>query len=98
MSFYRASFRNRPIALMNGCDEMVHHELLPLSPDRPIANGRPDEAWIVCVIKRIKRHPLDRDQMAEMRSAPKHLGRYNAFNHATCVLIDRWFTGHAIDT
>ena len=97
MSFYRASFRNRPIALMNGCDETAHHQPLPLSPDRPIANGRPNEAWIVCVIKRIKRRPLDRDRTAEMRSAPKHLGRYNAFKNATCVLIDRWSTAHAIN-
>ena len=97
MSFYRASFCNRLIALMNGCYETVHHEPLPLSPDRLIANGRPDEAWIVCVIKRIKRRPLDRDRTAEMRSAPKHIGRYNSFKNATCVLIDRWSTPHAID-
>ena len=43
-SFYKRIGRNRPIALINGCDETVHHEPLPLSPDRPIANGRPDEA------------------------------------------------------
>ena len=48
-SFYKSFGRNRPIALMNGCDETVHHEPLPLSPDRPIANGWPDGAWIVCV-------------------------------------------------
>ena len=96
MSLYRAAFRNRPITLMNGCDETVHHELLPLSPDRPIANGRPDEAWIMCVIKRIKRRPLDRDRTADMRSAPKHLDRYNAFKNAMCVLIDQWSTTHAI--
>ena len=41
MSFYRASFRNRPIALMNGCDETVHHKPLPLSADCPISNGGP---------------------------------------------------------
>ena len=39
-SFYRRTGRNRPIALINGSDEMVHHEPLPLSPDRPIAIGR----------------------------------------------------------
>ena len=82
---------------MNGCDETVHHEPLPLSPDRPIANGRPDEAWIVCVIKCIKRHPLDRDRTADMQSTPKHLGGYNAFQNATCILIDRWSTAHAIE-
>ena len=48
-SFYKRFGRNRPIALMNRCDETVHHEPLPLSPDRPIVNGRPDGAWIVCV-------------------------------------------------
>ena len=41
------------ISDLNDCDEMVHHEPLALSPDRPIVNGRPDGAWIVCVIKRI---------------------------------------------
>ena len=77
-SFYKQIGRNRPIALMNGCDETVHHEPLPLSPDRPIANGRPDEAWIVCVIKRIKRHPLDRDPTIAMRFCAMNLSRYNA--------------------
>ena len=27
--------------------------------------------------------------MAEMRSAPTHLGRYKSFKNATCVLFDR---------
>ena len=49
-SFYKRIGCNRPIALINGCDETAHHEPLPLSPDRLIVNGRPDEAWIVCVI------------------------------------------------
>ena len=66
-SFYKQIGRNRPIALINGCDETVHHEPLSLSPDPPIANGRPDEAWIVCVIKRVKTHPLDRDLTLWMR-------------------------------
>ena len=35
--------------------------------NRPIANGRPDEAWIVCVIKRVKTRPLDRDLTLWMR-------------------------------
>ena len=39
-SFYKRIGRNRPIALINGCDETVHHELLPLSRDRPIVIGR----------------------------------------------------------
>ena len=43
-SFYKRIGRSRPIALINGCDETVHHEPLPLSPDRLIMNGRPDEA------------------------------------------------------
>ena len=38
--FYRRIGRNRPIALISGCDETVHHKPLPLSPDRPIAIGR----------------------------------------------------------
>ena len=38
--FYRRIGRNRPIALIKGCDETVHHEPLPLSLDRPIAIGR----------------------------------------------------------
>ena len=66
-SFYKRIGRNRPISLINGCDETVHHEPLPLSPDRPIANGQPDEAWIVCVIKRVKTRPLDRDLTLWMR-------------------------------
>ena len=33
-SFYKRIGRNRPIALINGCDETFHHEPLPLSPDR----------------------------------------------------------------
>ena len=37
--FYKRIGRNRPIALINGCDETVHHEPLPLSPDCPIAIG-----------------------------------------------------------
>ena len=48
-SFYKRFGRNRPIALMNGCDETVHHEPLQLSSNRLITNGRPDGAWIVCV-------------------------------------------------
>ena len=67
LTFYKRIGRNRPIALINGCDETVHHEPLPLSPDRPIANGRPDEAWIVCVIKHVKTRPLDRDLTLWMR-------------------------------
>ena len=39
-SFYKRIGRNRPIALINGCDETVHHEPLPLSPDRPITIRR----------------------------------------------------------
>ena len=39
-SIYRQIGRNRPIALINGCDETVHHEPLPLSRDHPIAIGR----------------------------------------------------------
>ena len=39
-SFYKQIGCNRPIALINDCDETVHHEPLPLSPDRPIAIGR----------------------------------------------------------
>ena len=74
---------------MNGCDETVHHEPFPLNLDHPIASGRPDEAWIVCVIKRINRRPFDRDRTAEMRSAPTYLDRYNSFKNATCVLFDR---------
>ena len=66
-SFYKQIGRNRPIALINGCDETVHHEPLPLSPDLSIANGRPDEAWIVWVIKRVKTRPLDRDLTLWMR-------------------------------
>ena len=38
-SFYRQFGRNRSITLTNGSDETVHHEPLPLSPDRPIAIG-----------------------------------------------------------
>ena len=38
-SFYRRIGRNRTIALINGCDETVHHEPLPLSRGRPIAIG-----------------------------------------------------------
>ena len=66
-SFYMRIGRNRPIALINSYDETVHHEPLPLSPDRPIANGRPDEAGCVCIIKRVKTHPLDRDLTLWMR-------------------------------
>ena len=36
-SIYRQIGRKRPIALINCCDETVHHEPLPLSRDRPIA-------------------------------------------------------------
>ena len=39
-SFYKPIERNRPITLINGCDETVHHEPLPLSPDRLITIGR----------------------------------------------------------
>ena len=51
MSFYRASFRNRPIALMNGCDETVHHEPLSLSPDRRIFDEGPRCSRLINVIK-----------------------------------------------
>ena len=40
ISFYRRIGRNRPIALINGSDETVHHEPLPLSRDRPIVIER----------------------------------------------------------
>ena len=84
-SFYKRFGRHRPIALMNGCDETVHHEPLPLSPDRPIVNGRPDVAWIVCVIKRIKRRPLDRDPTVQMSSARFNSDRYNPSLNRTCL-------------
>ena len=35
--------RNRPISLINGHDETVHHEPLQLSPGRPILINGPDE-------------------------------------------------------
>ena len=70
---------------MNGCDETVHHEPLPLSLDRPIAIGRPDGAWIVCVIKRIKRRPLDRDPTVQMSSARFNQDRYNPSLNRTCL-------------
>ena len=38
-SFYRRIGRNRPIALINACDETVYHEPLLLSRGRPIAIG-----------------------------------------------------------
>ena len=66
-SFYKRIGRNRPMALINGCDETVHHEPLPLSPDHSITNGQHDEAWIVCVIKRVKTRPLDRNLTPWMR-------------------------------
>ena len=84
-SFYKRIGRNRPIALMNGCDEMVHHEPLPLSPDSPIANGRPDEAWMVYVIKRIKRHPLDRNPTVQMSSTRFNQDCYNPSLNRTCL-------------
>ena len=34
---------NRPISLINGRDETVHHEPLQLSPGRPILINSPDE-------------------------------------------------------
>ena len=39
-AFYRAKFGNRPIALMNSCDETIHHEPLSLNPDRRILDER----------------------------------------------------------
>ena len=39
-SIYKQIGRNRPISMINGCDETVHHEPLPLSHDRSIAIGR----------------------------------------------------------
>ena len=38
-SFYRRIGRNRPITLINGSDETIHHEPLPLSRGHPIAVG-----------------------------------------------------------
>ena len=35
--------RNRPISLINGRDETVHHESLQLSPGLPILINGPDE-------------------------------------------------------
>ena len=43
-SFYKRIGRKRLIALINRCDETVHHEPLPFSPNRLIANEHPDEA------------------------------------------------------
>ena len=83
-SFYKRFGHNSPIALMNGCDETVHHEPLPLSPNRPIANGRPDEAWIMCVIKRIKRRPLDHDPMVQMSNTRFNQDHYNPSLNRTC--------------
>ena len=70
---------------MNGCDETVHHEPLLLSPDLPITNGWPDEAWIVCVIKRIKRRPLDHDPMVQMSNTRFNQDRYNPSLNRTCL-------------
>ena len=39
-SCYKRIGRNRPIALISGSDETVHHELLPLSRGRLILIGR----------------------------------------------------------
>ena len=35
-SFYKRIGRNRPISLINGYDETVHHKPIQLSPGRPI--------------------------------------------------------------
>ena len=40
MSIYRDFGRNRPIKLINGSDETIDHEPLPLSRRRLIADGR----------------------------------------------------------
>ena len=56
-SFNRQIGRNRPIALINGSDETVHHKALPLSRGRPI------------VIERVRGgHVLMRYKMREMPS------------------------------
>ena len=46
-SFYRRFGRNRPIVLINGSEEMVHHEPLPLSHGRPIAIRRVREGHVL---------------------------------------------------
>ena len=61
--------------------------------DRQISDGRFRFLLAICVIKRLDLLPLDRDRTAEMRSAPKHLSRYNAFKNARGFDHRRWTAG-----
>ena len=76
-SFYKRIGRNRTIALMNGCDETVHHEPLPLNLDRPIANACSRCTPWISVIKHVKCRPLDRNPTVQMSSARFNQDSYN---------------------
>ena len=82
---------------MNGCDETVHHEPLPLNPARPIVNGRSRCVACISVIKRVEFHPLDRDPTVQMSNARFNQDRYNNAFKTRALLIDRWSRAHAID-
>ena len=67
-SFYRRIGRNRPITLINGSDETVHHKPLPLSRGRSIA------------IERVRGgHVLMRYKMREMSSVRSSSSVLDAF-------------------
>ena len=78
-SIYTKFGHNYLIETIDGYDGTVHRGPFRLSRGRSIPmNGLDDPAQLI-VIKRLGCRPLDRDRTAEMRSALKHLGCYNAF-------------------
>ena len=96
-SFYRASFRNRPIVLIDDYDVTVHCGPFQKYHSRPIVMDGPDAIVRDAFIKRLESCPLDLDLTVEMRPARLNLSRYNPFNSARALIAIWWSTAHVID-
>ena len=96
-SFYRASFRNRPIISINGYDGTVHRGPFQKYRSLLIVMDGPDATVRDAFIKRLQSRPLDLDLTVEMRPARLNLGRYNPFNSARVLIIAGGPRAHAIN-
>ena len=80
-SIYKQIGRNRPIDAFNPHQRSglnTSNQIVTNRRDRQISDGRSRCILAMCVIKRIKRRPLDRDPMIAMRFHAMNLSRYNA--------------------
>ena len=78
ISIYTSFGRNRPIALINGYNGLVHHEPFQTCRSRLIRDEVLRWSPLRCVIKRLWSPSLDRDPTPWMHPARLNMSRYNS--------------------